>query len=107
MSEMTAIRAAILGTLAAVWLGVAAFLWRTSVPGLHPPPVDAAAVFGRHTLERNARYEYVLTALWATGLVALLGALWLAARHAPRLRVPWPAAAALMGGAVFALSWLV
>ena len=54
MSEMTAIRLAILGTLAAIWLALAAFLWRTSVPSLDEPSLDAAALFGERTLTARA-----------------------------------------------------
>jgi STE24 endopeptidase len=107
MSEMTAIRVGILGTLAAAWLAVAALLWRTSVPELHPPSLDPATVFGRAALARNARYEYVLTSLWALSVLALLGALWLAARRAPRPRGPALVSGALFGGGVFVLAWLV
>ena len=108
---MTAIRVGILGTLAAVWLAVAAFLWHTSVPALDPPSLDPAAIFGERALIRNARYEYGLTALWALGVLALLGALWLAARRAPRSRAATFGGAlvsgALFGGGVFVLAWLV
>src|SRR5688572_5099562 len=107
MSEMTAIRGATLGTLAAVWLALAALLWRTSVPELDPPSLDGAALFGGRTLARNARYEYVLTGLWALGLVALLAALALAAHKAPRQRTPAVVSGALLGGGVFVLAWLV
>src|SRR5215210_464343 len=107
MSEMTAIRAGTLGTLAAAWLAVAALLWRTSVPQLDPPQLDAADVFAADTLARNARYEYVLTALWALGVLVLLSALSLAGRRAPRPRGPALASAAFLGGGVFVLAWLV
>jgi STE24 endopeptidase len=107
MSEMTAIRLAILGTLAAVWLAFAALLWRTSVPAHEEPSLDAAALFGEPTLARNARYEYVLTTLWALGLVALLAVLAVAVRSAPRPRTPALVSGALLGGGVFVLAWLV
>src|ERR671914_2457333 len=107
MSEMTAIRLAILGTLAAVWLALAALLWRTSVPAHEEPSLDAAALFGEPTLARNARYEYVLTTLWALGLVALLALLAVAVRKAPRPRTPPLVSGALLGGGVFVLAWLV
>src|SRR6187455_1881706 len=107
MSEMTAMRVGILGTLAALWVAVAVLLWRTSVPALDEPSLEAAAIFGAHTLARNARYENVLTGLWAAGTLVLLGALWLAARWAPRLRLPPVLAGALLGGGVFLLVWLV
>src|SRR5918994_1956936 len=97
MSEMTAIRLAILGTLAAVWLALAALLWRTSVPALDEPPLDAAALFDERTVARNARYEYVLTTVWALGLLALLVALAVAARRAPRPRMPALLSGALLG----------
>ena len=69
--------------------------------------LEGAVVFGERALTRNARYEYVLTALWALGLLALLAALGLGARRVPRLRTPAIASAALLGGAVYVLAWLV
>src|SRR5215216_360184 len=107
MSEMTAIRAAMVGTLAAAWFVVAVLLWRTSVPQLELPRLDAAALFGARALTRNARYEDVLTMLWAAATLALLAALALAARRPPRPRGPTLVSAALFGGGVFVLTWLV
>ena len=49
----------------------------------------------------------MLTALWAAGVVALLAALALAARNAPRLRAPAVVSGAVLGGGVFVLAWLV
>ncbi len=86
---------------------LAALLWRTSVPALARRPLDADALFGERNLSRNARYEYVLTALWALGLAALLIALALAARKTRSPRLPILVSGALLGGGVFVLAWIV
>src|SRR5829696_6504289 len=107
MSEMTAIRVAIVGTVTALLLAVGALLGQTSVPELDRPHVQAGAIFGDHTLARNARYDYVLSALWALGVLVLVAALALASRVAPRARLPVLVQAALAGGGVFVFAWLV
>lgn len=106
MSLMTAMRMAALATLTAGWLAAAALLWRTTVPDLAVPQLDAAALFDARTLERNARYEYGRALLWALGLAAQLAALALLARRRPELRGPWLLRGALVGALVYAVAWL-
>jgi STE24 endopeptidase len=90
MSEMTAIRMGAQATLAAGWLVAAGLLWRTTVPDLAVPQLEADALFDARTLRRNARYE----------VLALL------ARRRPALRGPWPVRGALVGALVYAAAWV-
>ncbi|MEJ7567921.1 MAG: M48 family metalloprotease [Gaiellaceae bacterium] len=103
---MTATRIGIRATLAAAWLVAAVLLWRTSVPELDVPKLDAASLFDAATLRRNARYENGLAAFFALGLGLQLVVLWLLVRRAPSLRGPLLARAAVMGSLVFAALWL-
>src|SRR5688500_3303734 len=106
MSEMTAMRMAALATLTAGWLAAAALLWRTTVPGVAVPQLDALALFDARTLARNARYEYGQALLWALGLAAQLVVLAWLARRRPELRGPWLLRGALVGVLVYAAAWL-
>src|SRR5262249_37332430 len=88
-SEMTATRIGRLATLvilAAVWLGAAAFLWRTSVPSsLDVGGLDPHRFFSDHELTRAANYQRVVDALWASHLLAEVIALAVLAWRAPKL----------------------
>jgi len=95
-----------LATLTAGWLAAAALLWRTTVPDVAVPQLDAATLFDARTLERNGRYADGQALLWALGLGAQLGALALLARRRPELRGPWALRAALLGVIVYAAAWL-
>jgi STE24 endopeptidase len=106
MSEMTAMRMAAFATLTAGWLAAAALLWRTSVPDVAVPQLDASALFDARTLARNARYEYGHGLLWALGLAAQLAVLAWLARRRPQLRGPWLVRGALVGALVYASAWL-
>ena len=106
MSLMTAMRIVAGATLVVGWLAAAALLWRTTVPELAAPQLEAEALFDSSLLERNARYERGHALLWALGLAAQLTALALLARRRPRLRGPWPVRGALVGALVYATAWL-
>jgi STE24 endopeptidase len=81
MSERTATRTGrtvVAVGLAGIGLGLAgAALWRTQVPELHLPTVDAGALFPADELERIETYRSVARALWvgAVGLELLVLAL--------------------------------
>jgi STE24 endopeptidase len=105
MSERTATRTGrtvIAAGVAGIGLGLAgALLWRTQVPELDLPALDAGTVFGVDELERIERYRSVARALrvGATGLeVLVLGLLaWRGARLARRLGAVQIALAAAFG----------
>jgi STE24 endopeptidase len=71
-----------LASAGALW-GVAVWLLLASaVPGdLSLPAVDVDAVFGAAVVSEAERYQRVALALWAGSQAALLGTLWLYARH--------------------------
>jgi len=81
-----AVAAAVLAG-AGLWAWAALLLWRTSVPAVRPPRLDAAALFGTGLLERTARYERLLRLLVLLLAVAQAAALALVARSARRLRL--------------------
>ena len=80
-------RATLLVASAALWLWAAMLLWRTSVPHLRPPHLDAAAVFGRELVARTARFDRGLRILWLVGVLARVAALALVVRRADGLRL--------------------
>jgi STE24 endopeptidase len=89
MTATRIVRGATLAVGAAIWVVLAALLWRTTVPSLHVPHLDERAVFGA-TLVRDAeRYERFLVWDWITGTLATLAAYVAVARRArtiaPRL----------------------
>jgi STE24 endopeptidase len=107
---MTATRfakAATLVVLAVGWLLAAWFLTRTTVPGnLHPPHVDARAVFPAGVLHRAARYDGLLRWLWLGSTLVTLGALLLFVHLGPRIARAWElgrVATGVMVGAVTTL----
>lgn len=75
-----------LGALAVVaWAAAAWLLLPSDVPdGLSLPAVDVEAVFGAGVVERAEDYERLYLFLWPLSQAALLGTLWLYARHGAR-----------------------
>lgn len=72
--------------VAAGWMVAAALLWRTSVPsGLDVSGLDVERHFPAAELARASRYQRFVDALWALHLVAVVVALVVLARRAPRL----------------------
>jgi STE24 endopeptidase len=70
------LRLATLLVLAAVWILVARYLWRTSVPGgLSLPDLDAHRYFSDSELRHAYRYELFHRVNWILSTVALLGVL--------------------------------
>jgi STE24 endopeptidase len=106
---MTATRTARFWAIAAaigLWLAAAWFLWRTAVPSLDLPDVDAQEVFGERQLERSERYERGLRLFWigatAVELIVLALAVWLA----PRARVRGVSGAVLLGALTLVAVWM-
>jgi STE24 endopeptidase len=64
-------RAAVVGA-AAVWIASGALLWRTQVPSLQLPDLDARAYFGAQELERMEDYRRVSRALFVASLAVEL-----------------------------------
>src|SRR2546421_7332137 len=103
MSEMTATRMARGATYLAV-AGVAVWLaslpWRTSVPHLVTPKLDAEAVFGARLVRRTAPYERFLRADWVLLVVVQLAVLVVVLRRSRRLQLglgPAPSGLVLAG----------
>jgi Zn-dependent protease with chaperone function len=67
------------------WIAAAASLWRTSVPDLTEPSLDAHRLFGAALLDRAARFEGVVRLLYVLSEVALVLALVVYARRGHRL----------------------
>jgi STE24 endopeptidase len=85
MTATRIVRGATLAVGAAIWVVLAALLWRTTVPSLHVPRLDVDAVFGA-TLVRHAEHnERFLVWNWVAGTVATLAAYAVVARRAPRI----------------------
>jgi STE24 endopeptidase len=106
---MTATRTARFWAIAAatgLWLAAAWLLWRTAVPALDVPDVNARAVFGDRLVERSERYERGLRLLWigatAVELLVLVVAAWLA----PRTRLSGIRGAVALGGLTLVAVWL-
>ena len=71
---------------AVVWLGGAALLWRTTVPGdLSLPKLDARDYFSTAELTRTARYERFVRIDLILSLLATIAVLLVLVRRAPRL----------------------
>src|SRR5438309_1064380 len=108
MSEMTATRMARGATYlavagAGVWL--ASLLWRTSVPHVVAPKLDAETVFGAGLVRRTASYERFLRADWVSLVVVQLAVLLVVLRRSRRLRLglgPAPSGLVLAAVAVTA-----
>jgi STE24 endopeptidase len=91
---------------AALWAVVAALLWRTSVPELHPEHLEPGDVFGVDFLARSERYERGIRLFWLgatlAGLATLAAAVWLG----PRLRARGVPGAVAVGVATLVAVWL-
>ena len=69
----------------AAWLLCASLLLRTVVPaGLHLPPVDVDAVFGKALVRKTVHVERFFLAMWVLSQIALFATLWLYARRGQR-----------------------
>jgi STE24 endopeptidase len=71
-------RAAVAFLLASAWLGAGALLWRTVVPTLDLPSLDARAFFPGRAIERAEDFRRLTRPLWALSTaveVAVLGLL--------------------------------
>lgn len=101
MSEMTAMRMARAGILAAIavaWFAAAYALWQTEVPdGLRLPDLDERRYFGADALADYERHDRVLRALGLGALVAELLGLGLLALRPPRMFGPVLAQAGQLG----------
>jgi STE24 endopeptidase len=114
MSEMTATRTLgilALAAAAALWLVLAALLWRTDVPAdLRLPELRGADVFSAAELERTADYARVSRALWIGATIAQLAVLaalgWRGPALARRLRGRLAVRALLLLLLVLAAAWL-
>lgn len=74
----------VVGAIAA-WLVCASLLLRTAVPaGLHPPPVDTDAVFGKALVRETVHVERFFLATWALAQIVLFATLLIYARRGAR-----------------------
>jgi STE24 endopeptidase len=80
-------RAPLLGLAGAAiaWVVAAASLWRTTVPDLDEPALDAHDIFADGLLERAARFEGVVRLIYLLSELALVLALVVYARRGHRL----------------------
>jgi STE24 endopeptidase len=105
-------RLATLVALGCAWLGLAALLWRTSVPAdLHVNGLDVHRYFSPVQLARAARFMRFFYVLWGLHLVAALVALVVVTRRAPR--IVWTLGLGrigrglVVGGVMLLTLWLV
>jgi STE24 endopeptidase len=89
-----------------LWLAAAWLLWRTAVPALDLPEVDARDVFGARHLERSERYERGLRLFWLGATVVQLLVLALAVVLAPRARARGVLGAVAIGALTLVAVWL-
>jgi STE24 endopeptidase len=86
MTATRIVRGATIAAGVAVWLVVAALLWRTKVPdALRLPHLDENAVFGRDLAHDATRYERLLALLWLGATLTELLVLALLVRRGRRL----------------------
>jgi STE24 endopeptidase len=89
MTATRIVRGATLAVAGAVWIVLAALLWRTTVPSLHVPRLDERAVFGAVLVRHAQRYERFLVWDWLAGTAIAVAAYVLVVRRArplaPRL----------------------
>jgi STE24 endopeptidase len=111
---MTATRLLKLATIVALvglWFIAAALLWRTRVPSdLHPPRLDAAALYGRAALHRSTRYETFLRLDFVAGAIVGLAVLVLVVRTRRRIvgafELGRVGSGVMVGAAAAAFAWL-
>jgi Zn-dependent protease with chaperone function len=72
MTATRIVRGATLAVGAAIWVVLAALLWRTTVPSLHLPHLDERAVFGASLVRHAERYERFLVWNWVASTIATL-----------------------------------
>jgi STE24 endopeptidase len=89
-----------------LWLVAAWLLWKTAVPALDRPEVDARDVFGARQLERSERYESGLRLFWLGATVVQLLVLVLAVVLAPRARARGVLGAVAIGALTLVAVWL-
>lgn len=85
MTATRIVRGATLAVAVAIWVVLAALLWRTTVPSLHLPSLDERGVFGAALVHRAQRYERFLVWNWVAGTLAALAAYVVVVRHAGTL----------------------
>jgi STE24 endopeptidase len=91
---------------AGLWLAAAWLLWRTSVPSLDLPELDARDVFGARQVERSERYERGLRLFWLGATAVELVVLAVAVLIAPRVRARGVLGAVAVGAATLVAVWL-
>jgi STE24 endopeptidase len=111
MSEMTAIRTGLTLVAAALWLGAAAWLWRTQVPaGLDPEKLVPIDLFPPDSIRRARDYSQLPRLLWLGGIAVQLALLALLAGGARSMvdRLPGGrvARSLLLLSIVLAAAWL-
>ena len=89
-----------------LWLAAAWLLWRTAVPSLDLPSVQARDVFGARELARSERYERGLRLFWLGATVVQLVVLVLAVLLAPRVRARGVLGAVALGALTLVAVWL-
>jgi hypothetical protein len=96
---------------ALVWIVAAAALWRTSVPDLRLPSIDARRVFGEQQLDRTARFEGFLRVdflLAQLALVVVLGLYALRGHRLARESAAGPIGTGMLLGMLgLAILWLI
>jgi STE24 endopeptidase len=86
MTATRIVRGATIAAGVAVWVALAALLWRTTVPdGLRLPHLDENAVFGRELVHDAGRYERLLALLWLGATLTELVVLVVLVRRGSRL----------------------
>lgn len=106
---MTATRTArfwAIALAAGLWLAAAALLWRTSVPDLTLPDLEARDVFGQREIERSSEYERGLRLFWLGAVLSALATLALATWLARRSRARGILGGIVLGAATLAAVWL-
>jgi Zn-dependent protease with chaperone function len=86
MTATRIVRGATIAVAVAVWVALAALLWRTNVPnGLRLPRLDENAVFGRELVRDAQRYERLLDLLWLGATLTEVAVLVVLVRRGRRL----------------------
>ncbi len=89
-----------------LWLAAAWLLWRTAVPSLDLPNVEARDVFGARELARSERYERGLRLFWLGATVVQLVVLVLAVLLTPRVRARGVLGGVALGALTLVAVWL-
>jgi len=112
MTATRIVRGATLAAAAALWVFLAALLWRTTVPAnLRLPHVGEGATFGDGLVHEARRFERFLDWDWVAGIVAALAAyafmVQRGRRLAPRLGLRPVNAGIVLGLLTFTVVWAV